>query len=289
MILEEKVEVCYSGSNIPILKDKGYLGFKQGQIIEVKVSDLSIKSSIKITAICKICESHNKISYSKYNLNVYRLGYYGCKKCSQIKLEITSLNKYGTKRPSQSNIVKKSQENTNILLYGTKSALQCESVREKTINTNYEKYGCKYAISNKEIREKSKVTMLERYGCEYSSQNVDLNKKINKVKQKWHESGLYYESSYELDFIEFCIENSISIERGPIIKYIYNSRKSTYFSDFFIKDLNLIIEVKSKYYYDKFIEKNITKMNNCICFGYNFIFLIDKNYKDLKDLLNNEI
>jgi hypothetical protein len=43
MILEEKVEVKYSGKNIPILKSKGYLDLKQGQLVEVRIDDLSIK------------------------------------------------------------------------------------------------------------------------------------------------------------------------------------------------------------------------------------------------------
>jgi hypothetical protein len=84
MILEKKVDVIYSGTNIPLLKNKGYLGYKYGDMVEVNVEDLSLGSKVKITAICKICKSHNKINYSKYNLNVSRQGYYGCKKCIRV-------------------------------------------------------------------------------------------------------------------------------------------------------------------------------------------------------------
>ena len=285
MILEKKVNVIYSGTNIPLLKSKGYLGFKYGDTIEVNVEDLSLGSSVKITAICKICDSYNKINYSKYNLNFSRQGYYGCKKCSQIKLEVSSMSKYGTKRPSQSNIVKKKQEETNILKYGTKSVLQFEETRIKTIKTNILKYGCVYPFSNSLIREKSRNTMIDRYGCEYTAQNVELYKKINKVKRKLHYSGLYYESSYELNFIDFCIENNIKIKRGPSIKYYFDNKNRTYHSDFLIEDYNLIIEIKSKYFYNKFLEKNIAKMEICKNIGYNFKFLIDCDYDDFKEYL----
>ena len=181
MILEVKVEVKYSGKNIPILKSKGYVNLKQGQSIEVEINDLSKKSGIKVTAICNICNSHNKISYSKYNINVSRYGYYGCKKCSHLKLEKTSLEKYGTKRPSQSDEVKKTQENTNLFKYGTKSALQNESIKQKTYDKNIEKFGCAFPLSNIDVYQKRTNTMIDRYGCEFSAQSPELNKKINKV------------------------------------------------------------------------------------------------------------
>jgi hypothetical protein len=286
MILEEKVEVKYSGKNIPILKSKGYLDLKQGQLVEVRINDLSIKSSIKVTAICSICDSHTKISYSKYNTNLSRHGYYGCKRCSYLKLEKTSLEKYGTKRPSQSDKVKEAQEATNLFKYGTKSALQNDLVKQKTYNKNIEKFGCVYPLSNMEVYRKRTNTMIDRYGCEFSGQSPELFKKINKVKRRLNEaSGLYYESSYELDFIEFCLRNNLPIKRGPTIKYFFDGKKRTYFSDFYLESKNLVIEIKSEYIYNKFYEKNILKMETCKNMGYNFLFIIDKNYKELEKFL----
>lgn len=286
MILEEKVNVTYSGKNIPLLKEKGYVDFKQGQIVEVKVYDLPEKSTVKITAVCDICKSENKISLSKYNTNFSRGGYYGCKKCSHIKLEKTSLEKYGTKRPSQSISVKTAQEKTNISKYGFKSALQNEKVKEKSIKKNLEKFGCEHPLSNTDVYNKRTQTMIDRYGCEYSAQNLDILKKINKVKRRLHEpSGLYYESSYELDFIKFCFSKQILISRGPTIKYEFDGKKRTYFSDFYLSDKNLILEVKSKYIYEKYIEKNICKKEKCLSLGYNFLYLIDKKYESLMTLL----
>lgn len=281
MILEKTIKVMYSGKNIPILKSKGYVSFKQGEFVEINIFDLSLKSSIKITAVCEICGSHNKISYSKYNSNFSRHGYYGCRKCSQMKLEKTSLDKYGTRRPSQSDEVKICQEKTNIERYGTISALQNELVKEKSIAKNIANLGCKYALSNKEVYEKRTKTMIERYGCEYSAQNPILHKKINKVKRRFHKkSGLYYESSFELHFIEYCMSKNIRISRGPTIKYFFEGKKRTYFSDFYLEDKNLIIEIKSKYIYEKYLEKNIYKMEACKKLGYDFLYLIDKNYSD---------
>ena len=62
------------------------------------------------------------------------------------------------------------------------------------------------------------------------------------------------------------------------IKYEFNNDEKTYYPDFFIKDLNLIIEIKSTYWYNKFFDKNQAKINCCKKLGYDYIFIIDKDY-----------
>lgn len=52
---------------------------------------------------------------------------------------------------------------------------------------------------------------------------------------------------------------------------------------FFIKELNLIIEIKSSYYFNIDYNKNIAKIKACS--NLNYIIIIDKNY----DFLNNWI
>jgi len=45
------------------------------------------------------------------------------------------------------------------------------------------------------------------------------------------------------------------------------------------------VEIKSKYIYDLEFEQNILKQQACINAGYNYIFIIDKNYTDLIKLI----
>ena len=59
-------------------------------------------------------------------------------------------------------------------------------------------------------------------------------------------------------------------------KYEYNGKEKYYHPDFFIEELNLIVEIKSDYYYDLYLEKNIRKKKSCIEQGYDFIFIINK-------------
>ena len=54
-----------------------------------------------------------------------------------------------------------------------------------------------------------------------------------------------------------------------------------YFPDFYYKEKNLIIEIKSTYYYNKYLNKNLAKQEACISQGYNFIFIIDNDYQSI--------
>ena len=98
--------------------------------------------------------------------------------------------------------------------------------------------------------------------------------------KKFKDSNLNYRGSYELDFLEkyydiMSIKNRITIR--------YNDNK-IYFPDFYIPDLNLIVEIKSDYYYNKYLSKNLDKQKACLEQGYNFIFVINKDYTEFEKL-----
>ena len=89
-----------------------------------------------------------------------------------------------------------------------------------------------------------------------------------------------------MDFIEFCIENNINFEPGPTIDYVLDGINRKYHSDFYIPDFNLICEIKSNWTYNRDFSENLAKKEFSEKNGYNFIFLIDKNYNYLKKLLS---
>lgn len=111
------------------------------------------------------------------------------------------------------------------------------------------------------------------------NESIYMKSQINGQKAKIHErTGLFYRGSYEKDFLDFCIENHITVEKGKRISYEYENKKRYYFSDFYFPEKNLIIEIKSNYYMKKFIKMNIAKKKSAIKIGYNFLFIINKNY-----------
>ncbi len=97
---------------------------------------------------------------------------------------------------------------------------------------------------------------------------------------KFKDTNIYYQGSYEKDFLELCEKLNIlnKIKRGFSIKYKLNNKELIYFPDFFIDELNTIIEIKSLYWYKIHEEKNIIKQKTSINLGYNYILIMNKNY-----------
>lgn len=58
------------------------------------------------------------------------------------------------------------------------------------------------------------------------------------------------------------------------IFYIQDNIKRSYYPDFYIESINTIIEVKSKYTFEKHLEKNLLKEQACLDAGFNFKFVI---------------
>ena len=69
------------------------------------------------------------------------------------------------------------------------------------------------------------------------------------------------------------------------VGYVYKDKNKIYFPDFYIPKFNLVCEIKSDYYYNKDLELNLAKKEAASSQGYNFLFIIDKNYNDLLDII----
>jgi DNA-directed RNA polymerase subunit RPC12/RpoP len=72
--------------------------------------------------------------------------------------------------------------------------------------------------------------------------------KIRKIKNIRNEI-VRYQSTPELNLINYCNYNSILIENGPKIEYIFNGEKMNYKVDFKVK--NILIEIKDNHIWHK--------------------------------------
>jgi hypothetical protein len=160
---------------------------------------------------------------------------------------------------------------------------KCGEVKKE--KTNLKIYGVKNVSQSEVVKQKKTETCLKNWGVEYPSQNIGIFEKQqkNSRKLKFHEkTGLYYRGSYEAHFLDYCFENNIKVEKAKSIKYEFEDKKRTYHPDFFLKEKNLIIEIKSTYTYNKYLQKNLAKQKACIKQGFKFMFIIDKDYKKFK-------
>lgn len=306
MIIDKKVDVVVNGSNIGRYKEKYGHDIKIGQIIEIDVDDLSNYSGVKINCECEICKKISKIKKQTYTTGKEKGGYYCCNKCSISKFKNICIVRYGVENPGQSRNIKDKIRETNLSKYGVENPFQLEEFKNKIKETNLSRYGSEYPLQSIIIKEKVKKTNLKkygvchvfqsiayrescinRYGVDNPMKNLGIFKKSQKsgYKIKSYNDNLYYQGTYELDFLNFCKKLNIIdlIERGPTIKY---NDSYVYFPDFFIEKYNLIVEIKSTYTYNLHKDKNEKKREACTNYGYDFLFITDKNYIEFLTKLN---
>lgn len=128
---------------------------------------------------------------------------------------------------------------------------------------------------------------LDKYGVEHPMQNINIFEKGQKTKflrHKFKDTNIWYQGSYELDFLEKYFDKYPDIERGPTIKYKLNGKNKIYFPDFYIPSKNVVVECKNSYLFNK--HKDIIQIQeiSTIDSGFNFIIIIDKNYSVLEKL-----
>lgn len=106
-------------------------------------------------------------------------------------------------------------------------------------------------------------------------------------KLKFHDNCMiFYRGTYEKHFLDLCYEKNIDISSfdGKLF-YYENNKKRRYYPDFYHKKSNTIIEIKSTYTFNYNISKNLLKKDCVLNNGYNFLFIIDKNYEDFLSII----
>jgi hypothetical protein len=211
----------------------------------------------------------------------------------------TCLVKYGFKYSSQSMLCKNKMTNTNMKLYGVNSPMKLQNVKDKRVQTCQARYGvsspmklqnvkdkrvqtcqARYGVSSamklQNVKDKRVQTCQARYGVSYISQ-AKLPMKSYKSKKYTYPCGfVVYIQGYEHfalnDLIaEGYTSNNIVTCRSqvPNIWYIDNNyKKHRYFVDIYLPSLNKMIEVKSNYTFNIFLENVLLKANECIKQGY---------------------
>ena len=266
----------------------GYKFDKVGEQIDVLIEHLTPSSRAIIRAQCDYCLNIIEIKYSNYNNNIKLRNKFACSdQCSNNKYKETCLEKFGVENISQLPETHLKTKKTNLERYGVDSYAKSPDYKAKSEKTCMEKYGVTNTSLIPESREKYKATCLVRFGVENASQSPVIFAKQQKARYEVHKfrnTDLYYQGSYEKDFLDKYYD-CIIIERMTFINYNFEDNKKVYFPDFYLPDYNLIVEVKSSYTYNRYLDKNLAKEKTCKELGYNFIFIINKNYEALNKLI----
>jgi hypothetical protein len=230
------------------------------------------KEKIRATNIEKYgCEdSRSSVHTKEKRINTtrerYGVDFYTKTKEYLEKVKNTSMERYGFTSPNMSNLVKKNKVKSMIEKYGFISNSMTEESKKKLRDTNLQKYGVEYPMQFLEFSE---------------------NQQKSAKRISYYNDILYYQGSYERHFLDYMSEKKLIgiIQRGFPISYSFEGVDRMHYPDFYIDDYNLIVEIKSDYYYNKYLNKNISRMNKCVEMGYNYIFVINKNYIPLNTIL----
>jgi len=248
--------------------------------------------------ICSITKETNNIKYGSC--------YYTQTEEFKIRFRKSCLDKYGVTNPSYSEDIKKKRVETKLKKFGkmnnsqtiewrgaikqsweNKSEVEVEKIVISRHKTTRERYGFDNYSQTEEFKEKCKETCRNKYGYDSHNQSPMVHKKQQESalkSNKFRDTKLNYQGTYELDFLEKYYDE-LKIEKIDPIKYELNEITHFYHPDFYLPEYNLIIEIKAKYTYDSDLHKNLAKKEFSIKSGYSFIFIIDKNYEELIQIL----
>lgn len=250
---------------------------------------------------CKYCD--HMANWDNINFRYKKV----CKdpKCIYKKMSERLLKTEGIENPAQRYASKKKQKETFLKNYGGHPN-KTEKQKNKIKKTTKERFGTTCFFNSKEsfirlIKKIAKNTndelkLINFVTYTYSKENgiKEIYSHIAAYRHqtnffgvkfgKHNETGLTYQGSYEKHFLD-SFHNKFNIKNPPNIKYKHDLVKRTYLPDFYIEEKNLIIEIKSNYTFDKWKEKNLAKQKACLEQGYNFIFIIDKDYSEFEQLI----
>lgn len=136
--------------------------------------------------------------------------------------------------------------------------------------------------------QKNRIKVLCKY-CSLCNNTFKKRKTNNYIKEP-----IIYQSQLELKFIRFCNDNKIIINNGPKLDYIWNDTNRKYLVDFYLPELNILIEIKDDHIWHKLevnngvFKQKLEAINSVIGDGTykDFMLIFSKNLvKDTQKIL----
>jgi len=271
MIKEKEITVNISYRNITHYRKLGYKT-NLHELLIINPIHLSSVSHQKITAICDICGVEKEIAYHKYLENEKRCGYYGCKKCSNLKRRITSLDRYGTTNYSKTDECKEKISKNNMEKYGVKTTLLEKNTKEKINKTIFDKYGVNEILSSSDIRKKIIKTNLENWGVDHFSKSEDFYELTYK---RWESDALFKLKNYNIIEYNLKDDRTIDIKCDQGCDHYFNISSKNLYQRKMIQKTTLCTICNKLDYKESAREMELAKF---IELNYNGIIL--RNYKE---------
>ena len=203
---------------------------------------------------CSMNSSKTKEAYKKSCIDKYGVDNPMKNKNVINKGKETCKNKYGVVRASLLKEYQNKTKKTNLLKYGVEAPLQNKEINEKWHNTCYVNFGTYSPLANKEIYNKTEETTYKKYGvyCVFNTKENREKLLSENTKQKRYET-LRRNHTFNTSKIEETIyEKLIDIYgKNDILREYKDKDRYPYRCDFYIKSLDLFIEVQGYYTHGK--------------------------------------
>ena len=203
---------------------------------------------------CSMNSSKTKEAYKKSCIDKYGVDNPMKNKNVVDKGKETCKNKYGVVRASLLKEYQDKVKETNIKRYGVEVPLQNKEINKKWHKTCYLNFGTYSPLANKEIYNKTEETTYKKYGvyCIFNTKENREKLLLEKTKQKRYET-LRRNHTFNASKIEETIyEKLIDIYgKSDILREYKDKDRYPYRCDFYIKSLDLFIEVQGYYTHGK--------------------------------------
>lgn len=281
MVIETKIKYELK-SNIQVTKWNKKFGtaYKKGDIIEVDYFLLKTMRDYRrrpLLCKCDKCGRTYKIRLCTLaNQSTEKTLCLHCKKEKELNPMFGKKESYETKKKISDKLSGKNNPMFGKHLKDYMSEAKYNSWREKSKGN---KRAC--GKRTKEQCEHIRKRVIEGYAD-------GSRKRFHGNASKGFYKNILYQGTYELNFLKYLdsIKKLNLIERGPSIEYTdSNGLKHFYLSDYFIKSLNLVIEIKSSYFWNLHEDINILKMNAALK-KYNYLLIINNDFNQLNKILN---
>ncbi|HRW21274.1 MAG TPA: hypothetical protein P5509_04820 [Bacteroidales bacterium] len=289
--IKETLLCDYCGKPRKFMKlDRGYHGTCQSKECIKKHRSVVNKESAK-----KVNKEESFKKQRETFMKIYGKPHNWCNgTSSRNKYHQTMEKHYGKKYPLQVSEIKRRQENTLLKRYGTIGFLHHPKMIKTLIENFPDAYneltGNANIMTSKKGHEIWQDSIEKHYGVRNPMQVREVFNKQQKSAfqlKQYKNYDIYYRGTYELDFLKKFYDK-IDI-KDPIItpEYTHNDTKRKYFPDFYVPSKNLIIEIKSSYYYKRDRATIIQKALSVLRLGYEFIIIIDKDYTEFEKFINS--
>ncbi len=184
MIISKEVDVKVGSLTYKYYKDLGYNVIKCGDIIKVKVKDLTKGSHTIIDVECDYCGKILHIAYKAYINHTSVINKCSCNniECSNKKIIDVCMIKYNIVNPFQSETVKQKSKETLMKKHGVEHQMQLQSTKDKIIDTCLKKYGETSYTKTYEYLQKCKETSIKNCGVEHDAKTIEGKEKRKKTR-----------------------------------------------------------------------------------------------------------